>query len=164
MIRQFSLAALVFQIAGCGGADLPPRYHELQQKFHELEPNLVAIEQEMEKDALWQLVPHYVDGSVNEPHIPELTSGQIAKYRNLLGLVPVVDYVDKTNDRTDFSLGWEKTDHRHFTFQFIHTTRRPRPANCNESGVSGTSGVCSSDLGNNWALWVGWAELADEVD
>ncbi len=163
MIRRFSLAVLVILTTGCSGADFPPRYQDLQRIFQETEPYLVAIEREMEKDKLWQLVPHYVDGSFNEPHFPELTSNQIAKYRDLLELVPYVSYVDKGDDRTDFSVGWVTTDRRHFTFQFIHATRRVRPTNCDESRVGGTRGVCSSDLGNDWALWVGWSELPDEV-
>ncbi len=162
MIRRFSLAVLVFLTLGCSGADFPPRYQDLQRMFHETEPYLLAIEREMETDELWQLVPHYIDGTFDERHVPELTSDQIGRYRDLLDLVPYVSYVDKTDDRTDFSAGWVTTDRWQFTFQFIHTTRRERPANCDESRVGGTSRVCSSDLGNDWALWVGWSELSDE--
>ena len=163
MIRRCPLAVLVLLTTGCSGADFPPRYQELQRVFHETKPHLIAIERELEKDDLWQLVPHYVNGAFNEPHFPELTSNQIAKYRDLLDFVPYVSYVDKADDLTDFSLDRVTTDRWHFSFQFIHTTRRGRPANCDESRVRGTSGVCSSDLGDAWALWVIWSELSDEV-
>lgn len=163
MIRRCPLAVLVFLTTVCSGAELSPRYQELQRVFQETEPFLVAIEREMEKDDLWQLVPHYIDGAFDEPHVPELTSDQIVKYRDLLDLVLYVSYVDKVDDRTDFSLGRVTTNRWHFYFQFIHTTRRARPANCDESRIRGTCGVCSSDLGNDWALWVSWTELSDEV-
>ena len=163
MIRQFSLAVLVFLTTGCSGADFPPRYQDLQRLFHETKLHLVAIEREMEKDDLWQLVPHYVDSSFNEPHFPELTSNQIIKYRDLLESVPYVSYVDKADEMSDFSAGWVTTDRWRFTFQFIHTTRRARPPNCDESRVGDTSGLCSSDLGNDWAIWVTWSGLSDEV-
>ena len=163
MIGRCPLAVLFFLTTACGRADLPPRYQDLQSLFPETKPHLIAIERELEKDDLWQLVPHYVNGTFNESHVPELTSNQIAKYRDLLELVPYVSYVDKTDDRTDFSLGSVTTDRWNFSFQFIHTTRRARPANCDEVSIGGASGVCSSDLGDDWALWVIWYEPSDDV-
>ncbi len=163
MIRRYPLLVFFIVISGCSDADLPPRYHDLHRVFNETEPHLLAIEQEMEKDSLWQLAPQYVDGAFNEPHVPELTSDQIAKYRDLLDLVPYVSYIDKANDRADFSLGSVTTDQWIFSFQFIHTARPARPENCDDVSMAGPSNVCSSDLGDDWALWVNWIEPSDAV-
>jgi len=164
MVRRCPLVVLFFLTTACGGADLPPRYQDLHRLFHEAKPHLIAIERELGKDDLWQLVPHYVNGTFNASHVPELTSTQIAKYRDLLELVPYVSYVQKSDNRTDFSLGTVTTDSWNFFFQFIHTTRRARPANCDDVPIGGANGVCSSDLGDDWALWVSWFEPSNEVD
>ena len=153
--------ALLFLATACDAADLPPRYQDLHRLFDETKPHLIAIERELEKDNLWQLVPHYVDGTFKGSHTPKLTSSQTTKYKDLLRLVPYASYVDKSADRTDFSLGSITTDRWDFFFQFIHTSRRARPASCNEVSIDGISGVCSSDLGNDWALWVSWFERSD---
>jgi hypothetical protein len=161
MVDRRVLAVLFFLTTACSAADFPSRYHDLLALFGESRPHLIAIEQELEKDGLWQLVPHYVDGSINKPHVPSLTANQIDKYRKLLELVPYVRYVDKEEDRTDFSLGTDAIDRRIFSYQFIHTTRRPRPTNCDEVSMAGARGVCSSDLGDDWSLWVTWFVPSD---
>ena len=163
MIARCSLAILFFLTSVCDAADLPPRYQDLHRLFPETKPQLISIERELEKDGLWQLVPHYVNGTFNEPHVPELDSGQIAKYRDLLKLVPFVSYVDKTDNRTDFSLGYVTTDRWRFSFQYIHTTQRARPADCDQVSIGAGGGVCSSDLGNDWALWVSWFDQSNEA-
>lgn len=163
MIRRFSFAVLLLLIARVSSAEFPPRFQDLQALFYETRLHLFAIVQEMAKDDLWQLVPHYVDGSFDEPHTPELTSIQIAKYRDLLELVPYVSYVDKVDDWTGFSAGSASTDRLQFIFEFKHTTRPERPPDCNESLIGGTKGNCSLDLGDDWTLWVIWVEPSSDA-
>jgi hypothetical protein len=163
MIARYPFAALFFLTTACVGAELPPRYQDLQCLFHEAKPYLLKIERELANDDLWQLVPHYVDGTVNEPHFPELTSDQLIKYKDLLELVPDVSYVDHPDDQTEFSLGSVTIDRWSFIFQYVHTTRRARPVNCDEISLQDAKGICSSDLGDDWALYVGWYERADRA-
>jgi hypothetical protein len=84
------------------GDNFPQPYYEADDQLRDNERGLLRIKKEMERDEIWQLIPHVISSGDCGSHVPELTQALCAKYQGLLKEVEFVQYVDKVDDLIQF--------------------------------------------------------------